>query len=538
MKAGKKRFVSAVILVALVCSAYAALPGSETYIPPILVENLDAKTARTNPVFIKAVMNAAVIFVGEVLHVQPHPGFGCGVFSVHQGVKFRLLRTLKGSVKGPEFTFSFLACAPLPEDKFKKGKTLIVFLRKTGGHGPDLESAHFNEVQSKQLEDAISAILSQGDQYTDEDIMPDLLRSIDEKTNTLVEAAVTLRQIGRKAYPALAKLCRHERSEVRVMAARTLLDAAYQDWSMRDILSQANVDHSQDPILVSILTPMLDDKSPEVQAQAAQSLGNIGSGAAKAAPRLARLLRSDVKDVRVQAAWAIEKIRHYEPSMKPHLLAAFSDSDDWVRSVMRRCVGTLRPTPDWAMDRLFKEVVLGDREACDVFDSYIAMGAAAKRAVPQVIDILKSGDQCSQIKATYTLGYIGMGSKSAAEALFSVAQDSGGHLQRGAIDSLAMLGVSDEKLPPILFKMLGSEDSWVQVSAANAVKKLRIEEPNIIGLLEGLLNNHDANVQCAAFEGLRSLEGEKARSAVARFRGKQQDEFERCERIRAYADSH
>lgn len=508
------------------------------YTEPLLMSDLDLESAQTNPIFIKKVLDTSIILVGRITHVQPHPHIACGVVFVHQRVSFELFRTLKGSLEDPKVDVQFPACSPLPTSKFTRGHVLVVFVRGDSGSGRGLSADYFWELHSKRLEEAINEILRQQGAYSGSKILPSLVSGINDGTVPIEEAATALRQLGHASISVLETLTKHSRKEVRKMAVRTLLGATYPDWSTRDSYGEKPADRSYDARLTQTLAPRLDDPSHEVQAAAARSLGFVGPGAAKAAPTLARLLRSkEEEEVRVEAASAIEKIKYYEPSMKPHLLAAFDDQREWIRDVMRRSVGTLRPTPDWAIDKLREEVAHGDKATCDVLDSYLAMGGEARAATDQVVHVLESGTGCAQIKASYVLGHIAKGSARAHELLIKTIQGPNKDLWPGAIDSLARLGVQDQRIPPVLHKFLAGSDQLARGAAISAISMLGIEDDTSIdSLVHVLKNERDPGIKCSAYEVLNGIRRTRSRKAVEGFSANKPEEKERCLRIRAYQE--
>ncbi|MEW5724697.1 MAG: HEAT repeat domain-containing protein [Thermodesulfobacteriota bacterium] len=106
---------------------------------------------------------------------------------------------------------------------------------------------------------------------------------------------------------------------------------------------------------VGPLMEALADEDATVREAAAAALGSVGSGAAVAVPRLAELLKDDYEWARRKAAWALGEIGPAAAPAVPALaLALLDDRERLVREEAARALGKIGPAAAEAVPALKK----------------------------------------------------------------------------------------------------------------------------------------------------------------------------------------
>jgi HEAT repeat protein len=103
-----------------------------------------------------------------------------------------------------------------------------------------------------------------------------------------------------------------------------------------------------DSRVVQEITKNLSDKQTELRYESAEALGKLGPAAKSSVPLLKLRFQDDDKNVRLRAAFSVEKIDPTDRSFEPVLTAAMREGDG--RTLLE--VGALGPDAAWAVPAL------------------------------------------------------------------------------------------------------------------------------------------------------------------------------------------
>ena len=312
-----------------------------------------------------------------------------------------------------------------------------------------------------------------------------------------------------------------------------------------------------------LLIPLLQDKDPEIRAQAAKWLGDVRY--AQAGDALIPLLKDDFARARFFAAEALGRI-HYEPAINPiiDLLRTNNDEDAYLRhagSLALARIGRADPVIALASDpsrgvRIAAVVALrrmrhpGISEFLRDKDEYIVTEAARainddlsiEEALPALGAVLKDNRFRKEALIRRAISAnLRVGSAEGMQNLIDYSMRAGGPLEMRveAIDALStwakpsvldrvdgrFRGEISRDPGPVrknaaepLIRLMDDRDNAIRLSAVKATGKLKI--PAGSGpLFARLKSDPDAGVRAAALKALTAMEdprtGEAIRQALA-----------------------
>lgn len=240
----------------------------------------------------------------------------------------------------------------------------------------------------------------------------------------------------------------------------------------------------------------LKDKNPQIRAQAAGALGQLGVKAKEAVPALSQTLTDSNATVRTRAAAALWRIdRKQLPAVLPILLAARHAEDESTR---------------------------GEANA-----TLTKIGPGVRAALPYVTELLKSRDPQALKKATQAVSNYGLEAVPvllealAAKPVRAAPEPSAPefpstmNLRTFAIQVLGNIGPT---VVPALSEMLRDSDTAVREGAAEALGQLGPQARPAISALIQTLKDADGVVRQRAVEALGQVERRGSEMPLVRTR--------------------
>ena len=158
-----------------------------------------------------------------------------------------------------------------------------------------------------------------------------------------------------------------------------------------------------DERVIAELTKTVSDKDSEVRYESIEALGKLGPAAKSSLPLVRLRLEDGEKNVRLRAAFSIQKIDAADRSFVPVLTGAMREGDG--RTLLE--IGALGPNAAWA--------------------------------APTLIELLSHASPKVRTLAARALGGVGPTSNEARVALGAAQRDSNAGVRKAATDALARL---------------------------------------------------------------------------------------------------
>jgi HEAT repeat protein len=264
------------------------------------------------------------------------------------------------------------------------------------------------------------------------------------------------------------------------------------------------------PAAVPGLVERLRDGDPGVRRECTACLGRIGAGDNDISARLTDALKDDDKQVRVAATEALLRTEHKNKDAIAVLIDGVMDEDADVRRSAGELLLQVRPRPKeaapayaallkpennvnlrlgaadalWELHRRSKEVLpvlLEIVKSPDwngrqrAFEIMVRLGSGAKPALPDLIVLVKSGQQPGYIEDVF----VQIGS-DAVPPLVEILHQNNPTAYRAA----AILGHMGPEAGPTLLKLLDDSDAQIR---SKAISILRENGPSVLGDLSGLI---------------------------------------------------
>ncbi len=288
----------------------------------------------------------------------------------------------------------------------------------------------------------------------DAEVVPVLINSLGTDDGTMF--GLVLARIGPPAVPAVVEALKDKSADVRANAA----------WTLGYMYSDAEQ-------AVPNLLELLKDQNAGVRNAAAQSLAYIGTGAKLAVPSLVVALNDE--EVRDNAAFALGQIGLEARSA---LIKALRDQKKRTRTT---AAGGLVYIESIYCDSVNKEAVAILKGALFDNNDDIRREAAERlkwggnkvlSVVPDLIRALSDKNQEVRIQAIRALSEIDSDNKSVVPALINSLKIENEDVQSEVAHALGEIGIGAKEAVSILTKMLTSKNKGLRIAAARALNRI------------------------------------------------------------------
>src|SRR5262249_24633330 len=255
-----------------------------------------------------------------------------------------------------------------------------------------------------------------------------------------------------------------------------------------------------DQSTTDVLLRALSDQSSEVRVQAATSLGRLKS--VGAVPALSNLLNDRDQRVSIAAAEALARMRDGKATRV--LIDALSNSDGAVRARAAHVIARVsaeKPLEE-AASALARAVT--DQDAVVRYYAVEALSTLGSKAVPYLIEVLKTPRQSDRDRAARVLWRIGAPS---VEPLIAIVQDRTSTPEMRASAAYALGVIGDSRAVKSLALLLRDERYFVRQAAGRALGL--IGEAALSQLME-MANSSTIAVRESAIEALGSFSTPKS----------------------------
>ena len=272
-----------------------------------------------------------------------------------------------------------------------------------------------------------------------------------------------------------------------------------------------------DPIAIAVpnLMAALADSAATVRAQAATSLGRLGSSSEAAISDLIASLADPDETVRGRAAEALGAVGATDLKTVPALAALLVDPSPAIREAAARALGGLKGAATSAVEMLVP--LLHDRDETVrkvAADAVGRIGVLPGSATDTLTEGLESKDNVVRARTAEALGDIGGAAADVASALVEAAGDDNDRVRAKAIEALGKIGESAADVAvPRLVRALKDPDNWVSALAAEALGEMGAGADEAIPALVRSLTHANLQVRVNAAEALGKL-GPNAAAAV------------------------
>jgi HEAT repeat protein len=283
-------------------------------------------------------------------------------------------------------------------------------------------------------------------------------------------------ELVRRVSNVIRQIERHEKIEAIVLTLQTDPD------STRRIKAAAELNEyrKESHLFVGALIKALDDSSLDVRQVSVSVLGNLGSSASGAIPRLLQILKdpSDHPNLRGSVADDLARIGHCEQQAVPVLLDC-SESTSWrLRTGAARALGKLGGKRQEVVSALLKTLDdPNDSVRGNAAEALGCLGQRPEQCVPALVRLLRSlraydGDNDPRGSILAALGRFGRYSAQAVPSLIELAENKSikTGLKRRAIIALGEIGPAAIESVPNLRAM--AADPLFGEEATNALARI------------------------------------------------------------------
>jgi HEAT repeat protein len=434
-----------------------------------------------------------------------------------------------------------IACVAVAEPPPSAGPDTVLYQ----GKSLDFWVRQLKDDEALAREEAVAVLSDAGpDAASALPAIKDLLK--DPAANLRLQAAVAVWKIGRQgdaAAPVLIAALKSPNRANRLLALQILarIGAGEKEVlpAVKTVLADPDAVVRQrafealeqiGPAAVPGLVERLRDGDPGVRRECAACLGRIGAVSKDVRPRLTDALKDDDKQVRVAAAGALLRLDRKNQDAVAVLIDGVMDEDADVRRSAGELLLQVRPQPKeaapayaallkpennvnlrlgaadalWELHRRSKEVlpvlieiVKGpDRNGRQrAFEIMARLGSDAKAALPDLIDLVKSGPQPGYIEDVFV--QIG---PDAVPPLVEASRENNSPAPYYASSILGRIGT---EAGPALIKLLDDSDARIRSKALSALGQ---NGPSIPGGLAAIIavarNEKEAQQRLLAVNGL------------------------------------
>lgn len=282
----------------------------------------------------------------------------------------------------------------------------------------------------------------------------------------------------------LAKISPNNAVLVKQAAEQLAASLKSNDQHVRAAAARGLADLKPDPAIVGPpLVAALSDIDPEVRGNIVEAISGLG---AKVVPNVVTGLKNPI--LRDASAAILARIGPDAKAALPQLVAALDDATSTGQS---------------SADEFHAEVLMA---IAAVGPNDLAKNAAI---VKKCLALLKSDNEVVQRRATYVLGKVGAGAKSATAALRGQLSSDDESLRMITLWALLQITPEDQQVVkaavPGLTKALADERPLVRLEAALALGKIGPKAAAAKSALESLGDDSDEAVRRAAAEALKQI---------------------------------
>jgi HEAT repeat protein len=326
--------------------------------------------------------------------------------------------------------------------------------------------------------------------------LADLVATPGLNRQLLMGATQTLGRLGAPAVPALVPLLRHADAAVRNVACQALTTAG-------PVAKDA----------VPALTDLLKDNDLNVRRMAVSALSRVGPAARSAAPALVELAR-DKKDLslRLMSLSALRQVHADARLVLPLAREAIKDDNAGVKSQGLELLLQADPKNKDVLP-LVLEMLQAPATRQSAVGLLGRLGPAAREAVPDLVDLLKGGDQNLRMQALHALSGIGSGAGEAVPALVEVLRDPNPSMRQQAAFTLLRIGPAARRAGPALLRALDDKEPNVRQTVLSCLSSVRPDAKLVVPRLIELAKEDHTYVRGQLLTILGSY-GKEAAAAV------------------------
>ena len=225
--------------------------------------------------------------------------------------------------------------------------------------------------------------------------------------------------------------------------------------------------------VIDILTMALDRPEPALQRGTIRELGEFGSDAKVAVPRLIPFLKSLDQPLRYQATKTLGMIG---PSADPAIEIIqnlMSDSSEMVRAAAVVSYGRIVLTHDSLVDSLLTALTDTSSQVRSAAAQVIGRTAHQDhRSILPLISALQDRESHVRRNAAIAIGRIGPAAKLAVDPLSKALWDERMEVRISAAEALGEIGPGAKSAIPHLFDALNNDFAGMGVPAHEAIKKI------------------------------------------------------------------
>lgn len=225
--------------------------------------------------------------------------------------------------------------------------------------------------------------------------------------------------------------------------------------------------------------------------QIVQLLTKYGKGSTDATNALMDALADSNRQVRREAADALEAIGADPKQVAKGAIAALESSDSDAKTDALKLLSSLNADLVPLAPKLVKMLAADRSESEAASDMLKAMGPKAAVVVKELTAQLESKNERAIVHAAAILGNLGVAAAPAADRLAKLIESRDYGVCNAASDALIAMGTSANSVAPDLAKMLGDKDYSVRNLAAKTLKHVPGDPKTVVPVLIDQLTRLD-----------------------------------------------
>ncbi len=258
---------------------------------------------------------------------------------------------------------------------------------------------------------------------------------------------------------------------------------------------------------ISLLTAALKSKQPKLRAVAARGLADLHPAPETILPTIKEMLEGSDRESSNQA---LEALASLGEAAVPTAIDELKHEE--LRPALESILGHIGPAAGRAVPALV-DVLKSDRHVrarCEALIALGAIGAGAADAVPAVAECLNDPNEKVCYSACYALGRIGPTAIGAKLELQKKLGDSDDFVALAAAWALAQIDPQCSQVAaksvPLLIKGLADPEPKVRIEAAAALRNIGPLAKDAVPALKMALNDKDESVRDTASAALKAIE--------------------------------